>query len=461
MVISFNGPNNCGKTTQINKFKNDLDSKTIRFFGDISKYEPFPQLDSEHLYKWWFTESSPEDFCDTIYKCLHLRNLDIELAAKSSLVLVDKGISNFDARVLSTLLVRGLTREASESLINNYKRKYNVRDIEDIKILFSLGNTINESFDISIKRKYDTSCHTTQSLYYIYEKKQHIILQQQSISGIYTIIDASKNDGEIYQHLRKLIFKEGQKPLRTEEKLKLEYFKYEGVVKLPSDYKIAKEYEEQIQKFYNNVIDEFEDNMLLFLISGSCGREDVYSNWSDIDIILAFKYCNYNLRKRLYEFVNQSPIKIGLTIYSKYEIETGMIDSKSVYSMYFLKIGTLQPSYYSSELNIPIYNMDYIIHRSRDLLCERIHELKRLINVSPYEPIDTKKLFKVISLILKLIMVINNKKIIQGYNNIFSSFSKLYNIPSFAPECFIKNETSDINLLKYADWITDYIINEI
>ena len=51
-------------------------------------------------------------------------NLYIKLYDYQPVVIVDKGLDNFEARIIATLLTRGVSKEKVFELVKEYKRKY-------------------------------------------------------------------------------------------------------------------------------------------------------------------------------------------------------------------------------------------------------------------------------------------------------------------------------------------------
>lgn len=72
--ISLNGLDGSGKTTQYSLLKKNF--YYAYFSNDISKYNVFPNLKGDNFFRWWFLESSLDEFCDSIYKGIKLRNDD-------------------------------------------------------------------------------------------------------------------------------------------------------------------------------------------------------------------------------------------------------------------------------------------------------------------------------------------------------------------------------------------------
>ena len=118
IIISINGLDGTGKSTQIKLLKRQ-NPNLIDIFGGLDNYKPFNE--DKRDFDWWFLNSNTEEFLNIIYKTISERNEKIILSNKP-IIIVDKGIINFDARVISTLKVKILDEKKSRSLIKKKKR---------------------------------------------------------------------------------------------------------------------------------------------------------------------------------------------------------------------------------------------------------------------------------------------------------------------------------------------------
>lgn len=123
MIISFNGLDGSGKSTQIENIYKKYYSN-----GVLINSFSFPKKVNSNcekiFHEWWFKESSVDEFCTTMYSGIKQRMENIN--DNEVVYLIDKGISNFDARIYATLRIKGLNREESLSTIKKYKIKYGI-----------------------------------------------------------------------------------------------------------------------------------------------------------------------------------------------------------------------------------------------------------------------------------------------------------------------------------------------
>ena len=193
IIISLNGIDGSGKSTQAELLKNK-NPNLIDVFGSLENYIPFNQ--DKRDFDWWFLNSSPQEFLHIIYKSISERNEKIKLSNKP-IIIIDKGIINFDIRVISTLLTKSLNEEKSKELIQSKKEELNIKDIEDFKIFF-----INSSPN---QKNQNLKFHEIYENYQIYQKK----LLEKYLSNTYKndiIFNSKGYIDEVSNNLNNLIF---------------------------------------------------------------------------------------------------------------------------------------------------------------------------------------------------------------------------------------------------------------
>lgn len=627
-VISFNAADRSGKTTQINILA-AKNPDIMHISDDISKYEPYPKLRSEQSFRWWFIESSPVEFCETIYKCLAIRNRYIA-ASKAPITLVDKGVHNFDARVIATLAEKGLTTDDAKELAEKTKKKYGVECIEDLRIFLSTGTTLEERLHVTRSRPENKFSEQDHKIYYNYQANQQRLLQKQIEEGGYAIVDAighidevtlrleeiihkyilsnlpklpedakvyglsglsevgkssaghylskykniwnfklnyfvqniadrhlisdvgslfgndslifaalvveemsrffkthyyrkqisveSLHNGQLTKHIKQIlgeqfetIYLEVDRALRIQRTMKengidrtlaeqlveqkdsqkisrgvLEIQtqtqhildnnstmhclnrkidaitgnrqNYEGEFKPPEQFSIPAEYKQNLMEFYNKVKCEFGSDLILFLVGGSCGREQVCRHWSDIDIILGFEQDNHNTREIVDKFSKEGSIKIGITSYSRGELESGLVDVKTMISFYNMQKGILKPCICSPDLTLPEFSWEDVVCRAMSTLPEQLHLLKRLISSEKINESDRVQVLKKLNIIIKTMLYADGLNP-ENYEEVFKQFSRLYDIEEFPVMKFIAGECEMSRLKDYGNKVIHRISN--
>lgn len=205
ICISVNGVDGSGKTTQLEMLqKNNQD--IIECFGGLEQYLPYKEIAGIESFEWWFYKSSPQEFCDIIYSSIKQREEDIKMSQKP-IILIDKGIDNFDARIIATLQVKGITKEEAYILVQMYKEKYHINDIEELKLFFSIAKTAEERMEITNSRVTNNMSYDKSQIYQEYQYLQNETIENQISNNIYTIFEASGTIEEVNKRLVRLISK--------------------------------------------------------------------------------------------------------------------------------------------------------------------------------------------------------------------------------------------------------------
>ena len=137
IIVSLNGLDGSEEFTLIELLKNNSPNLIEKIDG-IENFSPFNQYNGDLL------KTSPEEYVNIMYKSISNRNEKIKLSNKP-IIIINKGIINYDAIILSNLLVKSLNEEKSLELINNKKKELNIEDIEDFQIIFMNKKTINKN----------------------------------------------------------------------------------------------------------------------------------------------------------------------------------------------------------------------------------------------------------------------------------------------------------------------------
>jgi len=138
MIVSINGMDNSGKTTQIKELTRlypDYYIKTLH----IKDTKSFNK--EKYDFEWWFNPNIKEDFVKVIFESLSERNeIAKSLDYEDKIILYDKGNDFYETRILATLILKGETLSSSLEILQNIKKQYNLEQLEQLKIFLLPGN---------------------------------------------------------------------------------------------------------------------------------------------------------------------------------------------------------------------------------------------------------------------------------------------------------------------------------
>ena len=519
IICSLNGIDGTGKTTQCELLANKY-SKIIDNFSGLENYESFPKLKGQALHNWWFYESTIEEFCDTIYKSLVDRNNEI-LNSNKDIIIIDKGILNFEARIIATLVVRGFSKSEIEDNMKKSKEKLKFKDIENLKILISKDEIVDSKI-------FDDKYEDNQiDMYYRYQNLQIGYIQENKYDFI---IDYNLGIEKINNEIKKYIIQKKIEEMKKEDYLvdirntllymgnTLNYinftlydtddffidiiylldkvimnklyncqifnsnitfeFKnknemYKQIIlnkaniirRINKKIKIKKIEDYNIPIFYKKILENFIKeindviiNIEMILIHGSIGRECVHEGWSDIDIIICVNE---------YNFVDIRKISDIIDKYKEYVKIGTTIYSKLELESLNVDAKTLFALYQMQNeeilplkiknVRIPLITYEDLINKNISVLPEAIHKLKRILYNE--ENINKETLIKTLNLIMKVVLI-SNGIFVKSYEDIFYKFSRLYNIENLQISKYLTHEKQDEKkLIKYAREVIERLIN--
>lgn len=227
---------------------------------------------------------------------------------------------------------------------------------------------------------------------------------------------------------------------------------------------IINKYKETIELYIESIKQHLKNNLELIYIIGSGATKDIIVNWSDIDCIIVLNKYNEKDIEIIKKISNSFNIKIGNTIYSKKEFETGLIDPKTYYYLLLYKEEILKIQYRSKDLLIPNVNYKTCSDITKIILTIDLHNCKRLLTYEKLDDGQAKNLFKKIYVIMKSILIINNYKP-KNYNETFKLFHEVFKFEYFDYSKFIRNFKSGTvdgtGLKNYALKLIMYVTDEI
>lgn len=623
--ISVNGVDGSGKTTQIQLLKK-YNPEIIEIFGGLENYYPFKNSTDNGSFEWWFYDSTPEEFCEIMYASIKERERDINNSCKP-IVLIDKGLDNFDARIEATLKYKGLSKQKARSMIQEYKAKYLIQDNEDVKLFFNISDTTKERIAITKNRVMKSMHNDKAQMYQFYQLMQNEIIDEQISNGIYHIFDAKGNIEDVNAHLKDLIIeimmqnitipkdkkiyalggmsecgksgageylsrnhniwnmklkyfnqqivqKYGMKDIFSNEKefvsvllieeivlmlnthyykgkisieslhnfditqelkkyfgdsleivyidtnyknrvvrtamgegisiekakeqvdqkdkikssvgadrikdiadviidnncsqmkfkeqldsIAIDNIKYMGNLKSVDDFAIPDEYEKTLKQFYDNVRMELQEDIKLFLVTGSCARGCVNAGWSDIDVIMVVDENDYNTRNKISKATTLSKIKIGTTVYNTSEFKQKKIDLKTAYAIYEMEHERLNPTICDEGLEIPVITDNELKEICNKIIPDSLHKLRRLLyNTDNIEQKNANTIFKELSHLMRDYLLQENINA-TDYQDVFDKFAKKFEVEKFDTEGFI-SKNGEQSIVGYCNNIIDTLTKD-
>ena len=187
---------------------------------------------------------------------------------------------------------------------------------------------------------------------------------------------------------------------------------------------IPKQYKITLIEFFYKLENIFGDNLSLFVVTGSGGREKIIDGWSDLDVLIVLKDFSPEQDINLAKLVENQPVKVGITVYSKQEFENGLVDSKTIFNLELIRERILLPIILEKGIRLPYFSVAYRKSLHRELLPNLIHELRR----SLYYPdkLNIHSIAKNIDTIMKFILSINQGVLISGYREVQEEFYKQF-----------------------------------
>lgn len=160
------------------------------------------------------------------------------------------------------------------------------------------------------------------------------------------------------------------------------------------------------EAFFARITQDFSDEIVLYCITGSLGRKDIIAGWSDIDILLVVRNYSAGLFASVLKAIeaNDSGIKIGLTLYSVSEFNSGLFkDPKTYHSLKLIHDGIFTPRIFKRE-KIQLTTPEKSMIETFDSIdfTKVLHELKR--ELLKGEWFDETKTYKYITLLLKILL---------------------------------------------------------
>lgn len=435
MIVSLNGLDACGKTTQIRniarKYGNMITPYTsVKLSAEIEKMSP------ELFHDWWFNSSKCEEFCDEIYSSIQRAFSNLRSDS-----LLDKGIATFDARVWATLVMKGLSKKNAYEMLQQKKQQYGIRLLEDERILL-----VNDS-EIAFEMRNADYTHEQATQYMHYRELQREFLNWLYSIGYFT--HRISTNCSIDETTSKII---------ESIQWKSRFFPGCATCVPLKELQLPNCETEQVGYTLDYIKTLFGSDLVALLIGGSISRKQYIENWSDIDLLLLVRRYSFEKGVELDRFLRRLDIKTGCTIFSEYEVRNELIDAKSLYSIYSYNSGKINSLLYGG---IPFdfaVSFESIKQKNKMVIPESIHKLKRLLYGDITEKCQ-KEIFKLTVLIMKVFLIDEYNVIPQSYKAVMELFNYLTNVITLdSNNITLNNDFSKV--IDFSRNIIEYICNE-
>lgn len=436
-IVSFNGMDGCGKTTQMDYF---IKEGCQKFFScyTVKLSDKVEKLDKRSFHKWWFQVSSCNEFCDEIYSAI---SKTLSLVNKPAII--DKGLATFDARVWATLVIKGMNKREAYEMIQQKKKKFNLKVYENIRILLKSRkgskSKVNDKQYVEKEKK----------IYFQYLKLQQDFLQWLERIGYFTHIistdiSISETNSQIVQ------------ALNWE---KNEYQGHRDIIDIKS---LGLPLEETciISNILNTTKEEMVDELMAVLIGGSISRKQYISGWSDIDILILVNRYEQGIFEKLIKYIeeNNKNVKVGITIFSNYEINNLLVDAKSLYTLYAYNSGRIQSLIYGEISEKCKITFEMLKTKNKAVIPESVHKLKRVL-CSEMIRKQQKSTFKLVTLIVKVYLINHYNSFPTSYKSSMELMEYLTGINGLDVKG-VTERNDFYGLEKYAAKLVDFLSNE-
>ena len=379
ICISIDGVNGVGKTTLIQCF--------IKHNKNV-KYVQLPENSKLEDFKWWFYSSTPIELIIELFSAIRKRYTEI-VQSNNQVVIVDKGINTFMARLYATFKMRRLKEKEIERLVNCFRMLcMTMNEISEYNILLTYQHV----------KEYDTLFFEN------YNEIQRKYISKLDFFNSINDNDLQKNINQIEKSLSKVLFN------------------YSSIEKISLDtINIKRKYYDDIKRVVESIMTSHKKSIALLALVGSCYFGTVIDNWSDIDFLIIVK--RDETKQRLYELIREGDIHLGINCFSISDIYNNKLDIKNKWNLFFIQNGIISPIYVETFYS-PYIDLEYMIKIEDVNLKEILFFLNRFIYI---HDANAKKVIKKIIIALKIYL--NKIGIVTAnYSEVFEYAKKQFNL---------------------------------
>jgi hypothetical protein len=200
MIISIDGLDNSGKTTQI-EWLSKFPEENIIKAPPLHKFDDYwNSIQGVDFSNWWFINSSTKEHSHLISRSAQKRNISIP---STSVTVVDRGLLMLRNVCIATSIAKDLPFEESIKIVNKIFSSNCDFGLEDFRILLLYNNDVTESVNNLILREREP----VDSRYLNYQKNLYRLILDDHLSNQYnlTIFTEGKSILQIQNEIRNFL----------------------------------------------------------------------------------------------------------------------------------------------------------------------------------------------------------------------------------------------------------------
>ena len=302
ICISIEGINGVGKTTLIKEYSR---------VNQKIQYVPLTHLHKLESYDWWFHQSKPKELINDIFSVM-LERYQKMIASDYQIIIIDKGIKTFAARIYANFRMRNIDMQEIEILMEYY---YSLCKAFDSIIEYSviLNSKFINNFDTSFFEQYNNIQEE-----YLTKLNFNLYISNQSLDDRISHLDSFFASKFLYH-------------FSARESISIKTLDLDneiiGVIKC----------------VYDKAIEVFNENLCLFALVGSYYHKSQIKNWSDVDFLLILK--ENSDKRNLSKIIPNVNIHVGISCFSIQDLYNNRLDLKSNWNIWYIQNKIISPLY--------------------------------------------------------------------------------------------------------------------
>ncbi|WP_283308575.1 hypothetical protein, partial [Streptococcus dysgalactiae] len=200
----------------------------------------------------------------------------------------------------------------------------------------------------------------------------------------------------------------------------LSYKESNPILKSIVDFNVDEKLKDELIDFFNFIVKNYENNLLLFSYTGSTTNDSYIDGWSDVDVLLILENLEINFYHLVKKQISSYSYSFGVNIITKEDIERDRVDTKNLLNLYNICRGYIKPNYVR-DFKLPVLNLDklinqQIINRNAFIASIKKHIVEDTFNI--------RKVFKE-CLIVFMIILAENGKLCITYSEVIDGMREI------------------------------------